>query len=242
MRSCQNAVRLATFALIGLALGGCGVTAKFTYPADAATLARVSGSKMTHLTVAVEPFTDYRGNENSDWFAMCLLPLAPYGWVTYERPDAARQFLSIREYDTNPPEDLAKAVALSLKESGLFKSVYFSYGGATSESADIVVTGTVAAMTYEGKKYSYCVSILTPCLLLLGLPLGTSRNTLQMELTFTHTKSGATFRPGPITTEWSKLQGLYYGFGHDCRGFSITLQEALNELVRTLANTNLASP
>jgi len=48
----------------------------------------------------------------------------PFGYSGYERPDAARIFNTIARFDFDPSEDLAKADAYSLRESGLFKDAF----------------------------------------------------------------------------------------------------------------------
>ncbi len=214
--------------------GGCGVTSKFTYPPDANQLRRVNNSAGRNLTVAVEPFTDFRGNDNSSMFMMYVIPLMPFGWGEYDRPDGARMFVSIAEFEMDVSEDLAKATATSLKASRLFKDAYFSYGGATSTSADIIVRSELKTLEYNGKIFSYGLSAFGPLLWFFGLPAGNATHTLEFDMEFTDAKTGKVLMRHSVKKEWSIVQGLYYNMGYDCRGFAVSMQEAMNELVGKL--------
>ena len=110
-------------------LVGCGTTAKFVYPAKMSSLVQLDSHPILDKKLAVLPFDDYRSDENSNMFLMYLIPLMPFGWGNYERPDAASMFLSIETYDITPSEDLAKATAVSFRHSNLFKDVFFTMGG-----------------------------------------------------------------------------------------------------------------
>ena len=66
----------------------------------------------------------------------------PFGWVDYNRPDAARTFLTVNEFAFTPSEDLPKAAALSLRRSNLFSDAYFTFGG-EKDKADFVLCGAI---------------------------------------------------------------------------------------------------
>ena len=131
----RRMIRLRTagaLCLCAVFLAGCGTTGKFVYPADMSSLVRFDSSPAAGKRVAVLPFDDCRGDENSCMFGMYLIPFMPFGWADYERPDAANMFLSVVSYDTNPAEDLAKATAVSFRRSQLFRDVFFTPGGMSS--------------------------------------------------------------------------------------------------------------
>jgi hypothetical protein len=85
---------------------------QFVYPAKDATIVRLAEAPRFVGRVAVPPFDDQRGNENSSgtmW--LYAIPLMPYGYIEYDRPDAARMFCSVAQFEFTPTEDLAKAAA-----------------------------------------------------------------------------------------------------------------------------------
>ena len=137
-------VLFTMFALVGL-LAGCGSTAKFVYPAQMSSLVQISSSPVSDKTLAILPFDDYRSDDNSCLFPLYLIPLMPFGWGTYDRPDAANMFLSIMAYDVTPSEDLAKAAAVSFRHSNLFKDAFFSFGG-DKDNTDFILRGRIKTM------------------------------------------------------------------------------------------------
>jgi hypothetical protein len=127
-------VRLIAWLSLLIALAGCNTQAKWTYPLDPSVLFRAT-TQRSDLTVAVLPFKEARPVTNrSATFLLYLIPLVPYGWVNYERPEAARMFNTIREYQMQLDEDLAKAATRSFEESRLFRRVYFTLGGEIREA------------------------------------------------------------------------------------------------------------
>jgi len=162
-----------------------------------------------------------------------LIPLMPYGFVSYERPDAARTFNTIAEYEFQVDEDLAKAAVRSLDQSGLFKRVYFTFGGETRE-ADYLFEGVARRTHYDGKLITYGLSVYGPLLWFLGLPAGTSGN--DVELTFR-------LLDRDLNEVWSHsyegresiTQGLYYNFGNDVLNFATLMEQAMNGALRDLA-------
>ncbi len=219
--------------LIGIVIvcSGCGTTAKFVYPADPAKLARLSETPRYDKQVAVLPFEELRGSKNcSGTFFLYLIPVMPCGWGTYERPDAARMFVSINEFQFDPHEDLAKAAVTSLQKSGLFKDAYFTYGG-EKQSADLIFTGQIQSTTYKGAIYSYCLSVEGPLLWLIGLPAGSSTDDLALKFELKDSRTNEKLWEHTFTREKTVIQGLYYNFGYDVLGYSELMEDMMNEAV-----------
>ena len=152
-------VKLCFLVVIMSILTGCGTTAKFVYPSSMNKLVELDSVPIHNKTVAVLPYDDYRNDENS--FAPMLLsylPLAPFGYINYSRPDAARMFATVEELDFTPSEDLAKATPLSLRYSNLFKDIFFTFGGQKNE-ADYVWDGRIYSTHYHGKLITYGLSV-----------------------------------------------------------------------------------
>lgn len=227
--------RIAVFFLIiSFFLSGCGTTAKFVYPSKSENLIQLYKEPKYSLKVAVVPFEEKRNDHNSFSAAfLYLIPLVPYGTITYERPDAARMFNTVAEFEFNVTEDLAKAVTTSLKRSGLFEDVFFTYGGEKS-NADLIITGDVLSTLYIGKIYSYCLSIVGPALALFGLPSGSCYNRLKLKLHLNKYKSKDSLWEYEFDKEITTVHGLYYGFGYDVKEYTSLMEQGMNEAIKDL--------
>ena len=226
--------KLITILLALSLLSGCGTTAKFIYPAKGRNLIRFSDGPAYQKKVAVVPFEDMRGDKNQcGTMFLYIIPLMPFGYVEYERPDGARTFISIYEFDFDMSEDLAKAAAYSLRKSNLFVDAFFTFGG-DKENAQLLLEGEVFSTVYNGKTFSYGLSVFAPYLWLIGLPAGSSRNDIVLNLKLTD-----------LTTEkriWEKnynlthkiVLGLYYHYGHDVKGYTYMMQEIMNDAIEDM--------
>jgi hypothetical protein len=223
--------RLAALSFFVLATA-CNTQAQWTYPMEPSDLYRSDGAT-TDLTVAVLPFKDERPVRNrgaTTW--LYVIPGVPFGWMTYERPEAARTFNSLVEYRFQLDEDLGKAATRSFEESKIFRRAYFTLGGDLSE-ADLVLRGTARRTRYYGRVISYCLSFYGPLLWYFGLPAGTSTNDVEIVLSL-QDKSSRELWSYHFTDSASITQGLYYNFGNDAMNFSVLTQEAMNAALRDL--------
>ena len=218
-----------------VALTGCGTTAKFTYPANASQLLEVPATNAARgQNVSVPPFEDLRGNENQfGTYFLYLIPLSPLGFMRYERPDAARTFNSVQEFDFDATEDLAKAAAYSLRKSGVFNDAFFTFGGRKSDS-DLVLEGKILSTTYKGQVFSYGLSVFGPMLWFIGLPAGTSENDLELALALRDRDSDSVIWQSKYHLDRKIVQGLYYRFGHDTRGYAYLMQDVMNRAIRDM--------
>jgi len=234
MRSFTKLVCVGFTCLSILLVTGCGTTAKFIYPSSQRNLIQISEKPMYDVEVAVLPFEDNREDRNnSGGYWLYLIPLMPFGHAQYDRPDGARMFNTISEFNFNVQEDLAKAAATSLRRSGLFKDVYFTYGG-DKKDADFVLTGSIESTRYEGKLYSYGLSVYGPALWFLGIPAGSSYNELALKLELRKNDSNKTIWDYSFIKDERIIQGLYYRYGHDCKAYVTLMEEGMNEVVQSL--------
>lgn len=223
------------FALSAILLTGCGTTAKFVYPADGRDLIRFSDGPAYQKRVAVTPFEDMRGDKNlASTYFLYLIPLMPFGYGEYERPDAARMFNTIAEFDFDVSEDLAKAAAYSLRESGLFTDAFFTFGG-DKDKAQLLLEGEMLSTTYRGTMWTYGLSVYGPLLWFFGLPAGTSNNDLTLGLKVTDLSTGNRLWEKNYEVNHKIVQGLYYRFGHDVKGYSYLMQEIMNDAVEEMS-------
>lgn len=232
-RVCSLAVGAISFAMLG-----CNTQAKWTYPLDPGSLFQ-SDSPAKPLTIAVLPFRESRPVLNREATRLFeLVPLMPFGWMEYNRPEAANQFVTIGKYDFDVDEDLGKAAARSVEDSRLFHRVYFTLGGDTRE-ADFLLRGDVRAARFDGKVITYGLSVFGAYLWLLGLPIGTSETTIEVELSLEdrEQKKLWTFRESMSD---SVVIGLYYNQGADMlglsAGFGRIMNDALADLHRHIAD------
>ena len=215
-------------------LAGCGTTGKFIYPADMSKLFRYEGKAVTKdKVVAVVPFEDHRLAENSNMYPMYLIPLMPFGWADYQRPDAANMFLSVASYDATPAEDLAKAAAVSLRQAGLFRDAFFT-SGEGKDRADLVISGRIREMRYRSKMFTYCLSVYGPLFWVFGAPAGTSEDRLAADLVMTN-KAGETVWTWHMEDERRIVQWIYSKMGHDVKMFAEIYQEGMNRAMKDLA-------
>lgn len=234
----QQLLKLIPASIFGIGafffLTACGTTGKFVYPTNDASLVKITDSPAAHKKVAVAPFDDMRGDSNqAGTYFLYLIPLSPGGYGTYERPDAARMFNTIAAFEFTPAEDLAKAAAYSLRKSNLFADAFFTYGG-EKDKADFLLKGRIYSTTYNGFMITYGLSIEGPLLWLFGLPAGNSHNELDLELTLTDAQTGRSVWSKRSKLETSVVQGLYYNFGHDVRGYSKLMQDIMNDSINDI--------
>lgn len=225
-----------------IVLTGCGTTAKFVYPPRMKDIIQVAQAPVYNSKVAVQPFDDYRSDENtSGTFWMYLVPLWPFGWVTYERPDAARMFVSIASFDFTPSEDLPKAAAVSLRRSNLFEDAFFTYGGEKSD-ADLLFSGKIISTKYYGRIFGYGIPLEGPLLWILGAPAGTSSNRLALKFTLSRIKDKKVIWEYAFDREDYIVQWIYARMGHDVRDYAKLMSQAMNEAIRDLSARLAASP
>jgi hypothetical protein len=217
-----------------LSLTACGTTSKFVYPSNSKNVVTLPEGKNRNKKVAVVPFEDSRSDKNSEVYLLSYIPLFPVGWASYERPDAAKRFLTVGEFTFTPSEDLAKAAAYSLKKSGLFSEAFFSYG-ADKDKADYVLEGEILSTKYDGKIITYGFSVYGSLFWLVGLPAGTSNNELSLSFKLKDSKTNQVLWKNQYDLKNSMLQGAYYNWGRDVKSYSSMMEEIMNKVVQDIS-------
>lgn len=212
-------------------LSSCGATAKYVYPSKPKDLVTFSSNNPKYSKkVAVLPFEELRTDDNNSKYWLYAFPLMPYGYANYQRPDAARLFNTINEFQFNVSEDLAKSAAYSLRKSNLFSDAFFSFGG-DKDSADLILEGAIDEVKYKGKMYSYGVSVFSPYLWAVGLPSGSSENIVRLNFTLRDRITKKIIWEKSYYDSDKIIQGLYYNYGKDVKGFSLIVQRIMNRVV-----------
>lgn len=228
-------IKKITGLLLAVTLCGCGTTGKFVYPSNQKELVKLSESPKYDCTVAVLPFEEMRKDDNTIGTAFLgYIPLVPYGYVTFDRPDAARNgFVSIDEFDFNVSEDLAKAAATSLRRSGLFKNVFFTYGG-EKDKAELTLTGEVYSTLYIGRGFTYGLSLAGHLFWLFGAPCGSSTDELNFKLSLKRNSDGRVLWEYTFNESDYIVQGLYYNMGRDVKNYVTLTEKAMNLAVKDI--------
>ena len=157
---------------ISLSLVGCSSQKAWKYGPEPF----ISGvPPQVDKTVVVTPFNDQRINENSNMYAMYLIPLMPFGWQDLNTPEGVQMHLTSSLWLWRPNEDIAKAAYEEINSSNVFKEVFYS---TRASEGDLVLQGTIKSTKYDGKIFSYCLSAYGPLLWWIGLPAANVSNEL----------------------------------------------------------------
>lgn len=214
------------------ALTGCASRAAFVYR-PSATVA--TGMKTLPLKVAVTSFDDLRQQDNTNSVLLYLIPIVPFGSIAYDRPDAANGFLFHAAYNFRPSEDYAKAVVEELKQNSYFDEVFYTQRQ-HEPNVDLIVTGKINETRYDGKIFSYGLSVYGPNLWLLGLPAGTTHNAVNLSLEMKRATDNVVVWSHEVKGEWDKTVGLYYNWAADFDGYPLIISEGLHKGMEKLAN------
>ena len=227
---------LLLFGVMALAIAGCTTNAGWNYQPNAPQLTA------THvpLTLAVEHFKDQRGNENSTYFWSCIIPLVPYCTATYQRPDTANRFLTAGAYNFRPEADLANAAALEIRQDDIFREVFVT-DRAMDPSAQLILRGTIINTDWNGSLYTYMLGPYGSLPWLLGAPLGTAENTLNLQLELVRQSDAAVLWTDAINQSYSKTEGIYYNYSMDF-GYPEMFRDGMRQAVASLEQYVASQP
>lgn len=224
----RGRARVLLLGTIVTALAGCASNAGWSYRPNAPQLTAAH----VPLTVAVERFKDQRGDENSTYMWLCIIPLVPYCTAAYERPDTANRFLTVGAYNFRPDADFADAAALELKQDDIFRDVFVT-GREMDPAAQLILRGTIINTNWDGTGYSYLLGPYGSLLWLFGAPIGTADNTLNVRLELVQQSNGAVLWTDEINQSYSKTEGIYYNYSMDF-GYPQMFREGMRQAVASL--------
>lgn len=175
---------LALVSGLVLVLGsGCSGQKSWVYRANSFGTPAVTSDKK----IAVMPYGDSRPSENNNFWAMYLIPAAPFGWQSYNTPEGASMHMNSGLWvNFKPTEDFPKALAEDLRNTHMFSDAFFDY---RRESGDFAVNGKILNTKYNSKIFSYCGSVYGPDLWLVGFPATWTENQLSVELSLVDAKT-----------------------------------------------------
>lgn len=197
--------KYAILLLVALLLtSGCATQKSWVYSAN--SYGEVSNP--INKSVVILPFQDARPNINSNYAAMYLIPVMPFGWQTLNVPEGQQMHIFSGMWTNyKPTEDYPKALAEEINNSKLFKEAYFDFKKGNS---GCVVKGRILTTKYSGKMITYGLSVYGPLLWLVGFPAGTVAIELSIELSLVDAQSDNVLFSNTYTSpEYSKVGWLY---------------------------------
>ena len=210
-------------------LSGCVQTFQYDHKTGKMTEAP------SNSVVIVKNFADERAvvmnNTNDVWVGG--IPLLPFGWGDFAQPENGSYFLGLSSYDFEPGIDFAKAAEKSLKESGLFKKVFYADTFTDYQNARYVFTGLIYSTNYSEKIITYGISVFSPALWVLGLPDGVTGNELKIRFLLKDSKTGKIvwsylFDEKTTAAQW------FYLWNRNFDGYSEMMFKAMSDAIKNL--------
>ncbi len=174
---------------------------------------------------------------------LSYIPLVPYGWGYYNKPENGNMFFSITKFNFSPENELAIASEQALKHSKLFSKVTY-INKLTDEKYSYIFTGSINSTLFEEKMFTYCFSLYGPLLWFLGAPAGWTSNTLNITFYLKDASTGKILWEDNEEGYDSSLHWFYYQ-GQDVSMyddiFNEIAQRAIDKLSKFL-NSNETAP
>ena len=191
---------LVIFAL--LTMMGCATQRVWSYKADP----YVKTEPLVNKSVAVTPLADSRENINHNRIVLMYIPLLPYGWMELNTPEGVQMHVTSGLWFFKPPEDLAKAIAEEINNSGIFKEAFFTY---RASEAGLNMRGNLKSTYYNGKLFSYCLSLYGADLWFIGFPAGSYENNLEISFELVDSATGKILWSDTYKKDYSKVFWIY---------------------------------
>ncbi|MDD3118596.1 MAG: hypothetical protein PHQ27_05430 [Victivallales bacterium] len=222
-------------AIAAILLSGCTAPSpSFEYPPASPPLRQAGTGVTPSHSVTVENFRDFRGESNDlDPLYLYFIPLCPFGYFDYERPEDGSWYMGLNQYRFTPGRDLSRAAAISLKHANLFTQVMTEADPRAAQS-DYMLRGAVMSTYYYGRTFSYGLSFEGAWLWLIGAPAGTALNRLALCLWLVDRKTGQTVWVYGFEREDYLTLGLYYRNDREMSLYPRLMAEGMNDAVREL--------
>jgi hypothetical protein len=221
--------------LLPLLLAGCFTShGKWTYPSGRYPTSK--SSRPAPASVVVMPFLDARTASNVSSMVWYYIPLFPMGWSDFDRPEAVVHGEDTTDYLADPPEDLARSLVIELRRQELVKDATFAGDFRTTPDATHLLRGTLRVYYVGESRWSYGLSIYSPALWALALPMGRSLNAFHADLELVDLKDGRVVWKDSIYDSDNHIEGYYYGpeWYRFPRMWELRLREKMGGLARAL--------
>jgi hypothetical protein len=153
------------------------------------------------MTVAVPRFRDSRPNENTNKLSFYAIPFMPFGWANVSAPESFSPRFKYR-----PTDDLAKAAAEEIQATGLFKEAFFTE---RESEGDLILRGEIKSTHFNQKVLSYGLSEFGSLLWLVGAPVGTVTNELNVRLSVEHKTTNTVLWQNEYKREYHGIMWVY---------------------------------
>lgn len=197
----------------------------------------IDQSPRTTKTVIIPPFADERRATNTNRVWCYAVPFCPYGWQDLEQPERTTSHIHSGVWQFDPAHDFAQALAEEISRAHLFGAVVTNESPQEDSRRGFVLRGTLISTRYEATLFSYGLSVLGSNLWLLGLPLGSMRETISFRLRLEDQPSGHVFLQQTYQIQqddgWVSLYALPDDFSYD-RLFQTLMPSILHDLDRAL--------
>jgi len=211
--------------LAALIFGGCSTQRVWTYKADP----YVKAEPLVDKSVAVPPLVDSRENVNNSLIALMYIPVMPFGWMNLNTPEGGQRHIASGLWLFRPPEDIAKAVAEEINNSGIFKEAFFTNRASEGE---LILRGNLRSTFYKGDLISYCISVYGAYLWLIGFPAGSYENNLEISFELVKSSTGEVLWDGTYKRDYSKVFWIYAP-GADFR-YDQLLKDIMKDVIQSL--------
>lgn len=184
--------------------------------------------------LTVLPLKDLRGQEVQSEYWRASIPLVPSGTTAYERPEIAVEPEPVDVLTFDPTHDFAQALADEIREAAVFSSVIFG-GREDTSPTDFVLQGTLHSTRWERNITTYGLGPFGTVLWMVGLPMGNTETTLEMDLELTSAKNPSKILWSfTMDVKWWQWDSPYYGLENAVQSYPLALQEALRPAVTDL--------
>jgi len=229
-RSRGKIFSLCFVSLFVFILAGCSTQKTWKYSIDPES----TSPPIIEKSLAVAPFSDQRPSENSNYAMLYAIPLMPFGWQTFNTPEGAQMHVTSGLWFWRPNEDMAKATAEEINAAHIFKETFYTN---RPTEGNLTLQGKINSTKYEGKLFSYCLSILGPDLWLIGFPAASFSNELDLSFTLKDNQNNTVLWEKVYHQEISKVTWIY-GMKADFE-YPDLLKKIMLELLNDLrANAN----
>ncbi|HNO27006.1 MAG TPA: hypothetical protein PKK94_28765, partial [Leptospiraceae bacterium] len=146
-----NLIRTAVLILI---VSSCSTPTVWSYTPNSYIQ---SDRKILLKTVSIPPFRDKRPDKEENLIFLGAIPLMPYGWADYEKPENAEAHLTSKPWHNyRPTDDFAKALAEEVKKAGIILET----PSELRKEDQYYIQGKIWKTGYYGKIFTYGLTSL----------------------------------------------------------------------------------
>lgn len=209
--------------LIAIAAGGCATRPVFHYQASPA----IQGAPLLNDGVAVFAFEDNRGKHplNHNLKNLALIPLVPFATSWRDFPERTWFDFTNNLNGFDPARDLSAAFAAEMAAQGIFNKITHHEIGAHGERYEL--RGHLADTHVSEGLLTYGVSVFSPILHILGLPEGTLRCALKLDVELIDRRDASVVWKQQFDARRTRLTWIYNSAEaeHLCAMFSSLAEE-----------------